>query len=102
MQRIRNLNRSEEHREAQQPEDAQVLLHSQREQLSPQLVDSNEMPRKKNIQIHSGAVWKTRNSPKSDQLSQQRSSRSPVTTIQRSASRRVNPVIRRFIQRRTK
>jgi hypothetical protein len=25
-----------------------------------------------------------------------------VTTIQRSASRRVNPVIRRFIQRRTK
>jgi Tol biopolymer transport system component len=36
--------------------------------LSPQLVDSNEMPRTKNIQIHSGAVWKTRNSPKSDQI----------------------------------
>ena len=97
MQRIRNFNRIDDNeREAHQPEDVK----------SPPLSQSfysNETLRQKNIQIHSGIMWKTQNQMKSEQLLTQRhNSRSPVVIIRRSPSRRVNPIIRRFIQRRTK
>ena len=118
LQRIRNRSEERYDREGHQPEDIessastfqlqqrQGPLPNRHDQLTSlsQSTDQNETPRKKNIQTHSGAVWKKQNPMKSDQLHSPHhnihTSRSPV--IRRSPSRRVNPIIRRFIQRRTK